>query len=97
MLLLLSDLLLLLLLRFLLLVFQCQTHLQVFVVDFGFASHVPTKERANLDQNYGHMAFGGTPDYASRDALRGLRSSRKVTADMPPACKTATIAFAGCM
>ena len=57
--------------------------LQVFIVDFGFASHVPSKERAALDRTYCQVAFAGTPDYASRDALRGVRCSPKVRCNCP--------------
>lgn len=49
-------------------------------MDFGFASHVPSKERAAQDRAYCQVAFAGTPDYASRDALRGIRCSPKVRA-----------------
>ena len=57
-------------------------HVQVFIVDFGFADDLPSSQRAASDPSYRYMAFGGTPDYASKDALLGFRCSAKVSLEM---------------
>lgn len=56
-----------------------QLSLQVYIVDFGFASSVPSAGSVALDQ----VAFKGTIDYASRDTLRGNRCSPKVQLSTP--------------
>lgn len=55
-----------------------QLYLQVFIVDFGHARGVPGKHHVLLG-SHSQDVFRGTPDYASRDALRGVRCSRKVS------------------
>ena len=51
-----------------------QHHLQVFVVDFGFTSDLPSRER---NDSYNYVPFCGTADYASKDALNGRKCSAK--------------------
>ena len=53
--------------------------MQVYIVDFGLAGLTPDAERAKHDNSYMYRSFQGTPDYASRNALNGLRSSPKVS------------------
>lgn len=53
--------------------------MQVYIVDFGLATVAPDRERASQNSYYMHTNFQGTPDYASTDALNGLRCSAKVS------------------
>lgn len=53
--------------------------MQVYIVDFGLAVTAPNRERAMQNSMYMYANFQGTPDYASKDALNGRRSSAKVS------------------